>query len=184
MKRIRLHQLIFMALCCDLGLFAKKLINPAANLITEALHIPGGVSTAFSLMFLAVGAAVMGKFGVAAAMGAVQSVLALAFGMVGSMGALAPIGYILPGVVMDLALLLARRIGLPLGEQVTAANALAAAAACLTANAIVFRLRGIVLLLYLLVASTFGVLFGLLGGLVAGRVRKAVYTGNKEEETV
>ena len=44
--------LIFLALCCDLGLFAKRIIAPAANLLTDSLHIPGGIGTSFSLMFL------------------------------------------------------------------------------------------------------------------------------------
>lgn len=52
MRQLNLRQLIFMALCCDLGLFAKKLILPAANLVTDALHIPGGIGTSFSLLFL------------------------------------------------------------------------------------------------------------------------------------
>lgn len=37
MKQIRLRQLIFMALCRDVGLFAKKLILPAANLVAAVL---------------------------------------------------------------------------------------------------------------------------------------------------
>lgn len=41
-KKINLTSLIFMALCCDMGIIAKKLIAPAANEITEYLHIPGG----------------------------------------------------------------------------------------------------------------------------------------------
>lgn len=40
-KKINLTSLIFMALCCDMGIIAKKLIAPAANVITEYLHIPG-----------------------------------------------------------------------------------------------------------------------------------------------
>ena len=51
MRQLNLRQLIFMALCCDLGLFAKKLILPAANLVTDVLHIPGGIGTSFSLLF-------------------------------------------------------------------------------------------------------------------------------------
>ena len=58
MKQWSLRELIFFALCCDLGLFSKKLIGPAANLLTDALHIPGGIGTGFSLMFLVIAAAV------------------------------------------------------------------------------------------------------------------------------
>lgn len=163
MKHDRLRTLIFLALCCDLGLFSKKLIAPAANCITDALHIPGGISTSFSLMFLVVAAVVVGQFGCGALMGAVQSMLAFVFGMVGSMGALAPIGYIVPGVVIDLTLALTAKTRLSTRGRAVLANALAAPAASLTANAIVFHLWGVVLLLYVYVAAFTGVLAGLLG---------------------
>lgn len=55
MECIKLYKLNFMAICCILGLIVKKILNPFANVITEALHIPGGVSTGFSIMFLVVG---------------------------------------------------------------------------------------------------------------------------------
>lgn len=170
MKPNRLRTLIFLALCCDLGLFSKRLIAPAANLITDALHIPGGVGTSFSLMFLVVAAAVVGRFGCAAVMGAVQSVLALSFGMVGSMGALSPIGYIVPGLVIDVILLLTRRGPLSGRVRVVLANAAAAPCAALTANLIVFRLRGAALLLYLCVATLAGTVAGLLGAELARRL--------------
>ena len=48
-----------MAFCCVLGLVTKKLINPMANVITEALHIPGGISTGFSLMVLVIAAEIV-----------------------------------------------------------------------------------------------------------------------------
>lgn len=163
MKPNRLRILIFLALCCDLGLFSKRLIAPAANLITDALHIPGGVGTSLSLMFLVIAAAVVGRFGCAAAMGAVQSALALAFGMVGSMGALSIIGYIVPGLVIDVILAALRRTPLPRRDCIVLANAAAAPCAAMTANLIVFHLSGAALLLYLSMAALSGALFGLAG---------------------
>ena len=170
MKSNRLRTLIFMALCCDLGLFSKRLISPAANLLTDALHIPGGIGTSLSLMFLVIAAAVVGRFGCAAAMGAVQSALALAFGMVGSMGALSPIGYIVPGLVIDLVLAALRRTPLPRRDCIVLANMAAAPCAAMTANLIVFRLRGAVLLLYLCVAALSGAVFGLAGAEIVRRL--------------
>ena len=101
MKHARLRRLIFLALCCDLGLFTKRLIAPVANLLTDSLHIPGGIGTSFSLMFLVIAAMLMPGFGCGILMGAVQSAIALSLGMVGSMGVLSPIGYIVPGFVID-----------------------------------------------------------------------------------
>lgn len=168
MKKLKLMQLIFMALCCDLGLFAKKLIAPAANLLTDAMHIPGGIGTGFSLMFLVVAASLVGRFGCGALMGAVQSALALAMGMAGSMGALAPVGYILPGLAIDLALRAFRKRS---DGGVMAASVAASLAACLAANAIVFRLKGLPLLLYGSVACTTGAICGLTASALVARLR-------------
>ena len=170
MRTFRLRTLVFLALCCDLGLFSKRLISPAANLITGFLHIPGGIGTSLSLMFLVIAAVMVERFGCAAIMGAVQSVLALAFGMAGSMGALAPISYIVPGLVIDLLLAVTRKSPLSQRDRVTLANAVAAPCAAMTANLIVFHLHGAALLLYLCVSATSGTIFGLAGGSLAGRL--------------
>lgn len=170
MKTFRLRTLIFLALCCDLGLFSKRLISPAANLITGFLHIPGGIGTGLSLMFLVIAAVIVERFGCATIMGAVQSILALAFGMVGSMGALAPIGYIVPGLVIDILLTVTRCGPLSQRDRVVLTNAAASPCAALTANIIVFHLSGVVLLLYLCVASTSGAIFGLAGARIVRRL--------------
>ena len=44
MRHSRLRRLLIYALCCDFGLIAKRLISPAANLVTDALRIPGGIA--------------------------------------------------------------------------------------------------------------------------------------------
>ena len=170
MKTFPLRTLVFLALCCDLGLFSKRLIAPAANLFTDFLHIPGGVGTSFSLMFLVVAAATVERFGCAAIMGAVQSGLALAFGMVGSMGALSAIGYIVPGIVIDLLLAATRKSPLSQRDRVVLANTAAAPCAALTANVSVFHLHGAVLLFYLCVAASSGAVFGLAGAELARRL--------------
>lgn len=174
MKKFKLNQLIFMALCCDFGLFAKRLILPAANLVTDALHIPGGIGTSFSLMFLTVAAFLMPSCGCAAIMGTVQSVIAFSFGMVGSMGALAPIGYIVPGIVIDLIRQGTRRLPLTAKEAIVIASVLSSMSACLTANFIVFHLRGLILLLYVSVAGTSGAICGVLAGSLVTRLQTII----------
>ena len=164
MKHEKIRRLIFMALCCDLGVFSKKLIVPAANLITDFLHIPGGIGAGFSLMFIVIAAAFVPRFGAATLMGAVQSGVALCMGTVGSMGALAPVGYILPGIAIDLVMLIARKAQLGRVERLTAANICASVSACLAANMIVFRLQGATLALYVCVAALSGAVCGVLAG--------------------
>ena len=174
MKTYTLRAWIFLALCCDLGLFAKRMVNPFANLITDALHIPGGIGTGFSLMFLVVAAALTrGRF-CGAIMGTVQSALALSLGMVGSMGALSPIGYIVPGLVIDLVFMLTKGLPLSRGERIVLANTLASPSAALTANCIVFHLSGAALFLYLSVAASSGAFCGLLGARLVSRLAPVI----------
>ena len=174
MKKTDLRSLIFMALCCDLGLFAKKLIAPAANFITEFLHIPGGIATSFSLLFLVIAAALMPFPFCATIMGIVQSLLALCFGMTGSMGALAPIGYILPGIMIDLVFFLAEKTSGRRDNGILISSIIASITACLTANFIVFKLSGIVLFVYVLVAATSGSICGLLGEKLVERLHPVI----------
>ena len=171
MKRYTLRHWIFMALCCAMGLAAKKLASPAANLVTGFLHIPGGIGTSFSLLFLVVAAALVELPGCAALIGAAQSVLALGLGMVGSMGVLAPIGYIVPGLVIDGVLRLSRTRS---DAGIVTASILGSVAACLCANVLVFRLWGLVLLLYAGVSATSGAVCGLLAAMLVRRLRGIV----------
>lgn len=184
MKRFNLRALIFMALCCDLGLISKKLISPAANVITEALHIPGGVATSFSVMFLVIAASVIPLFGCATIMGAVQSLLALAFGMTGSMGILAPFGYILPGLVIDCLFFLSRKMPKAgIKNFIMIASIAGSVTAALAANMIVFRLWGLVLIVYLLVSATCGVISGMLAILLNERLSPVInYNKTKNEK--
>ena len=174
MKHMDLRTLLFLALACDIGLFAKRIIAPFANILTDAMHIPGGIGTSFSLMFLVVAAMLVKKTGCAVLMGAMQSVIALSFGMVGSMGLLAPVGYIVPGIVIDVIVSAGEKLDWDDTFTAVIANMLAAAAAGLTANVIVFNLRGIPLMLYVAVALTSGALCGLLGTILIRRLRPAV----------
>ena len=174
MKTHKLRAFIFMALCCDLGLFAKKLIAPAANFITEFLHIPGGIATSFSLMFLIVASSIIRFFGCATLMAVVQSILALCFGMTGSMGILAPIGYIIPGIIIDVILFLFRKKEKDISLAIMIASILASVSACLTANMIVFRLTGIILLLYVFVSATSGSICAILANELVRRLKPLI----------
>lgn len=159
-----------MALCCILGLISKKMINPFANVITEALHIPGGISTGFSIAFLVIGAELVRLSWCGAKMGTAQGLLALALGRVGSMGALSPIGYILPGLAIDLVYRIPVCQKVSRTARMMLANGLAAVAASVTANLIVFHLHGAVLWLYLSVSLLSGSLYGILGAAITERL--------------
>lgn len=173
-SKMTLTKLVFMALCCDLGLFSKKLIAPMTNVITDFLHIPGGIATSFSLMFVVVGASLCEVFGTATLMSVVQAFLALALGKTGSMGLLAPIGYIVPGCFIDLCFFILSKFKLHELEQFVITNALAGISAAFTANLLVFHLRGVSLCLYLALAFTSGAIMGTLGHVIVKRVKKVI----------
>ena len=175
MKRFKLNEIIFAALCCDLGLITKKLISPATNMITDFLHIPGGIGTSFSLMFLIIPSALFRKPGLATLMSFVQSLLAFALGTTGSMGILAPIGYIIPGIIIDLCMYLSYRKKKAKTSGILAASILASVCACITANIIVFRLTGIVLAVYALVSATSGSICSLISVTLVERLGKMRY---------
>lgn len=174
MKYSKLTRLNFMALCCVLGIFTKKLINPFTNLITEALHIPGGVSTAFSIMFLVIAKELVGTKASGTLMATVQGLLALALGRVGSMGILMPLAYIVTGIAIDFVYYIAEYIKLSQGERMVFANALAALMASLVANILVFQLPLSVMGIYFAVSLLSGTCFGLLGSSLATRLNKAL----------
>jgi len=165
---------MFLSLSCVLGLFGKRLIAPAGNLITDLLHIPGGVNTAFSLMFITIGCSLVPFFGCGTLMGLVQGLLALALGRVGSMGILSPIGYTVPGLIIDLVMLLGRKVFKKSGLIPILANMLGSVSAALTADIIVFRLPLAPLFLYLMVGALFGAVFGLLASMLIKRLKPVI----------
>jgi len=181
MKNSKLMKLNFMALCVVLGIVSKKLINPFANLITETLHIPGGVSTGFSIMFLVIAAEMIHSPGYDSEsgwtdkcglfMGTVQGFVSLALGRVGSMGILMPIGFMATGAAIDLIYMAGKNMTFSRVERMVLANSFAALMASVTANLIVFHLQGPVLVLYFGVSAVSGMMYGFLAHAVAVRVK-------------
>lgn len=171
MRKMTLREMIFLAVACDIGMAAKKIIAPLANLITDNLHIPGGIGTGFSLMFILIALLIYPRFGNATLMSIVQSGVAFCIGSIGSMGALAPIGYIVPGLVMDMTNTFLRKLGASENAIALASSVLASVTAAITANIIVFRLWGLILLLYLSVAALSGAVFSFIAVNLAERLR-------------
>ena len=180
MRQSRLANLNFMALCCVLGLFTKKLINPLANVITESLHIPGGISTGFSIMFLVIAVEAVREKHCGTLMAAAQGLLALALGRTGSMGILMPIGFIVPGMAIDLIYCLQRYSSFTRKERMVFSNGLAALTASVTANLLVFHLRGPVLWVYLGVSALSGSIYGIVGEMIVRRLEPVLKSSGFE----
>lgn len=167
-QKVPLSHLVFLAICVALSLVTKRVISPITNVLTDFIRIPGGgAATAFSLMFLAIATSGMRWRCATTAAGFVQSLIAMALGMSAYQGAVAILTYTLPGVAIDLF----RRF-YPHRDKTYFSLSCAAAntAGALLANVLVFRLEGIALALWLLIACTVGLLGGLLGELLYSRL--------------
>lgn len=169
-QKIPLRHLAFLAICIALSLVTKRVISPITNLLTDFLRIPGGgAATAFSLLFLAVGTGAMKWRWATTVAGFVQSLIALSLGMSAYQGAYAILTYTLPGLVIDLF-----RWCYPSRDKVYFAFSCGAAnaAGALLSNLLVFRLKGIAFLLWLLIAWVMGMLGGFLGELLFYRLMR------------
>ena len=165
-----LRQLTFLAICIALSLVTKRIISPVTNILTDFIRIPGGgAATAFSLMFLLVGTSALNWRWAGSYAGFVQSLIALSLGMSSYQGLFALLTYTVPGIVIDLF-----RMLYPKKDKAYFALACASAntAGAFLSNLLVFRLQGIALLLWMLVACSFGAFGGLLGSELFSRIKK------------
>lgn len=167
-QKVPLCHLAFLAICVALSLVTKRVISPITNLLTDFIRIPGGgAATAFSLMFLVVATGGLQWRWATTAAAFVQSLIALSLGMSAYQGAFALLTYTLPGLVIDLV-----RISYPRRDKVYFPLACAASntAGALLTNILVFHLKGIAFLLWMLVACTIGLLSGVLGEVLFRRI--------------
>ena len=161
-----MFHLVIIALMAGLGVATKPLIVPLAHMITGPLYIPGGVvAGGFYMMWMVIGAGLVGKRGTATLIAAVQAIMMVSLGIFGTHGLVSFFTYIIPGLAIDLILLI-----LPISTQSLLACFLAGMAANLSGtflvNLVFFRLPLIPLLLSLSSAA----LSGGLGGIVAYQV--------------
>ena len=176
--------LMIMVVFCFAGVLCKKLINPVANAITGALHIPGGISTAVALMFLVIAASLTKRKWSASAMGMMQAAMALAMGSMGSMGLLRPLAYLIPGIVIDLVMLIPEgKSGGLFTSRAKAffANILSSVSAALFADLVVFHLPTKPLMAYLCVAALSGAVCGFVAGAVVAPIKDADDHGGNNE---
>ncbi len=180
-RNIMVRDIVIMILCCFAGVAIKRLINPFANLVTDALHVPGGISTAFSLMFLIVASIVTKRKWCATVMGSMQALTALAIGMVGSMGLLMPLAYIIPGIAVDLVMLIPEKGLLTAGFKAFLAGILSSVSAALFADLVVFHLPIKPLMVYILLATVSGAICGGVAGILTDLKNLSGEDKNSEE---
>jgi len=155
-----------------LGLAVKAVITPLIHLASVPLFIPGGaLGGGLYMMWLVMASGITGKRGAATLAALVQAILVILTGIGGSHGILSLVSYTLPGLAIDVWLLISRHrlCCLP-----------CAFVSCLSANLcgtmainlILFRLPMIPLLLSLAVAAFSGGLGGVLSWRLLCALRK------------
>jgi len=165
-----LFDLIVIAIVAALGVAIKPVLVPLVQIITGPLFIPGGaIVGGFYMMWIVVGAGIVGRRGTATLIAVVQAILVIAIGIIGTHGIMSLATYILPGVAVDLFLLVTRGRAKSIMSCFFAGLAANLTGTFLT-NFVFFRLPLVPLLLVL----AGGALSGGLGGLIAYGVIKGI----------
>jgi len=95
-----------------LGIAVKSVIVPLIHIITGPLYIPGGVvAGGIYMMFLVLAVSLTGIRGAASLCGLCQGIMVLIIGTAGSHGVFSLLTYTLPGIAVDLLMLLIRHKG-------------------------------------------------------------------------
>lgn len=168
-NRFSVFDLTIMALMAVLGIAVKPIILPLVQLITAPLFIPGGaVAGGFYMIWIILPRFIVRKHFTATITCVIQALLVMSLGIIGSHGIMSILTYVLPGVAVDLFLLITYRNEKPHLFHLFFAGILANLMGSIGVNFIFFRLP----LLPLLIALTAGAISGGLGGLIAYNIYK------------
>ena len=162
LRRFSIKDLLIIAAMAALGIAVKAIIVPVVQLVSASLFIPGGaLAGGLYMMWLVIAAGITGKPGAASLCGLVQAILVILTGIGGSHGILSLISYTLPGLAIDLWLLISghRICCLPCAFV---ACMLANLCGTITVNLLFFKTPLIPLLLSLAVAAFSGGAGGIL----------------------
>lgn len=163
LAKFSMFDLILLALMACLGVASKPLIVPLAHIITGPLYIPGGViAGGFYMMWIVLGAGLVRKPGSGTLIAAVQAIMVVALGIYGTHGLMSLFTYVLPGIAVDVVMLIYRYKGGNVGCCFLAGIA-ANTSGTFLVNLVFFRLPPVPLILSVSSAA----LSGGLGGLIA-----------------
>ena len=176
--------IIVIAMCAGLGIAVKPVVTPLAHIITGPLFIPGGaVAGGFYMLFIVLAASLVDKPWAATLTCAVQALLVIITGVMGSHGVFSVFTYIAPGLLVDLFYFIVRKQGI---------NALVCFFMGLIANVtgtfgsnlVFFRLPVVPLMLTLLAGALSGGLGGLVAWGIAKQLKKLLPVFNKPTKEV
>lgn len=169
-SRYSMFDLVIIAMMASLGVAIKPVIVPLSHIITGPLYIPGGVvAGGFYMMWIVLGAGLVGKIGTATLISLVQAIMVVSLGFFGTHGLVSFLTYTLPGLSVDLLFLISRHRGGCAG-CCFAAGIVANLSGTFMVNLVFFELPAVPLILALSCAS----LSGGLGGIIAYSLLKQI----------
>lgn len=168
LQKFTIYDLIIISIMATIGIIIKPIVSSLAHIVSAPLLIPGGaLAGGLYMMWLVLGFGITKKYGTATLIALVQALIVIFTGVLGTHGIMSLISYTLPGILMDIVLLLMRnRIDNVAGAFV--GGIVANVAGTFSVNFIFFQLPWVYLLLTLLVAA----LSGGIGGLLAWQLIK------------
>lgn len=170
LKMFTVSDLIIIAVLSSLGIATKPIIVPLVHIITGPLYIPGGaIAGGFYMMWLVLGAGYVKKIGVATIMGIVQSILVISTGAMGTHGIMSIMSYTLPGIAVDLVMLISKDKKHNILHYVFSCM-LANVVGTLISNILFFRLPATAVALVLSSAA----LSGAIGGIIVYNIIKSL----------
>jgi ABC-type thiamin/hydroxymethylpyrimidine transport system permease subunit len=182
--RFSLFDLVIIAIVAALGIAMKPVILPLVHIITGPLFIPGGaIAGGFYMMWIVVGAGLVGKRGAATLIALVQAIIVISIGIIGTHGIMSLVTYVAPGIAVEVLLLATRQKGDNIFACFFSGMAANMAGTVLT-NFVFFKLPLIPLLLTLAGGALSGGLGGLLAYLIIKNFRKLNIAGINKTEGV
>ena len=168
LEKFTLFELILLALIAAAGIAVKPVAVAVSHLITGPLFIPGGaIAGGFYMLFVVLGAALVGKKGSATLICLIQAIVVLVSGVYGSHGAASLITYVVPGLLVDLLWIICRTNGNSLIACFTGVIT-ANVSGTVLVNFVFFRMP----LIPLLFTAALAALSGGLGGVMTWQIVK------------
>lgn len=186
MKRIldtfSVSEIVLIALIASLGIAVKPVVVPIAHVISGPLFIPGGsIAGGFYMLFLVIGPGLINKRWTATLIALTQAFIIMGVGIFGSHGAVSLLTYTLPGILVDVFLILFKKSSTEMGTCFML-GMVANMTGTFLSNLVFFKLPVIPLALSISAAA----LSGGLGGIIAYRIivyfNKHINFINKENE--
>lgn len=155
-QRFSVRDMVIMAVMAALGVALKPLVVPLAHMASAPLGIPSGsLAGGLYMMWIVMGFGLTGKYGTGTVIGLVQALAVMLTGVAGSHGIMTIFSYTLPGIAVDLGLLLIHH-RVCCRQCAVLAGILANVTGTLCVNLIFFRLPGLYLVLTISVAAVSG----------------------------